>query len=673
MIWHIFRKDLRLLWPLALIVTAVHLLNAGLLAYGHQFSRLSMSGLSDYGWLSNNALPLLSLLGLIILVIALMQQDRLPGTTQDWLTRPIRRSQLFTEKLIFILLVGLGPLLAGDLWMGMAEHLRIADVFAASLTRSGVLFCMICLPAVLIGAVTRSQTGALMFVLGLIVVLVIEVILLTSLRASIHILQAEFSWIAQVMWICLSVAAVVVLLPLQLRWRSTNRVRWILAACFCLAPAAMCLPFRTAFSIQQALSHPAASVTIDPKLDTTQRMTFSIDNSRVPAAFRKPPEYATVNVPIVAPDSNEPWQIDDVRLRAVDSTGGRWSSTSIAYFYPRRLGGPQNRLAINVPIKLFQSARDGHVNIEATLFITSFKLAAKKPLHSLDGGSIDEFSRCQKQVFRSGRFVNCVSTRPVATCTEYDYKNRAELGLRQRVPFTCSQAAYDPWPLPLWRDAYYAATLGGAMSVREENIVGELQSLDQDPMVSNFEPDAHFIRTLEFGVDAATEGPLLDAAKSIDGLGAAARFVNPGAMASDRHGNLYVADLDDVIRKVTPAGDVTTLAGLAGEPGRDDGPAASARFRAPRGLAVDAADNIYVADTGNHLIRKISPGGMVSTIAGNTGAAASGDGVLHDPSEIVCASDGTLYVMDRNENHKPVLLKISADGSVSKIAGPDIE
>ena len=59
MIWHIFRKDLRLLWPLALIVTAVHLLNAGLLAYGHQFSRLSMSGLSDYGWLSNNALPLL--------------------------------------------------------------------------------------------------------------------------------------------------------------------------------------------------------------------------------------------------------------------------------------------------------------------------------------------------------------------------------------------------------------------------------------------------------------------------------------------------------------------------------------------------------------------------------------------------------------------------------------
>ena len=98
-------------------------------------------------------------------------------------------------------------------------------------------------------------------------------------------------------------------------------------------------------------------------------------------------------------------------------------------------------------------------------------------------------------------------------------------------------------------------------------------------------------------------------------------------MAVDSAGNVYVADTDNhTIRKVTPAGVVTTLAGLAGSPGSADGTGSAARFYCPRGVAVDSAGNVYVADTGNHTIRKVTPAGVVTTLAGLAGSAGSADG-----------------------------------------------
>jgi sugar lactone lactonase YvrE len=102
-----------------------------------------------------------------------------------------------------------------------------------------------------------------------------------------------------------------------------------------------------------------------------------------------------------------------------------------------------------------------------------------------------------------------------------------------------------------------------------------------------------------------------------DGAGKAAHFAAPRGVAADASGNVYVADTDKhVIRKITPAGVVTTLAGRAGDNGKTDGPAAAARFSEPRGIAVDAAGNVYVADTGNAAVRQITPEGVVTTIAG---------------------------------------------------------
>lgn len=155
-----------------------------------------------------------------------------------------------------------------------------------------------------------------------------------------------------------------------------------------------------------------------------------------------------------------------------------------------------------------------------------------------------------------------------------------------------------------------------------------------------------------------------------DGPGSTATFAGPGQAALDAQGNLYVADTDNhCIRKVTPAGVVSTLAG-SGTAGYLDGPAATAAFNAPKGVAVDGQGTVYVADYGNNCIRAISPAGMVSTWAGTT-APGLQDGPattarFWEPTGLACDQQGNLYVADsRNER----IRQITAQRVVSTLAG----
>ncbi|OGV77489.1 MAG: hypothetical protein A3K18_12010 [Lentisphaerae bacterium RIFOXYA12_64_32] len=147
---------------------------------------------------------------------------------------------------------------------------------------------------------------------------------------------------------------------------------------------------------------------------------------------------------------------------------------------------------------------------------------------------------------------------------------------------------------------------------------------------------------------------------SADGTGSAARFAEPWDVAVDSAGNLFVADyFNNTIRKVTPAGVVTTLAGTAGVSGNADGTGGMARFSSPTGVAVDGAGNVYVADSSNHAIRKITSAGEVTTLAGSGGGLSRPNGVAVD-------SAGTVYVADV-WNH--TILKVTPAGLVTTLAG----
>lgn len=163
-----------------------------------------------------------------------------------------------------------------------------------------------------------------------------------------------------------------------------------------------------------------------------------------------------------------------------------------------------------------------------------------------------------------------------------------------------------------------------------------------------------------------------------DGTGSAARFNYPRGLTVDNAGNIYVADENGcTIRKVTPGGVVTTLAGSPGSIGSMDGTGNAAEFSFPYGVAADSATNIYVADYFNCTIRKVTPAGVVTTLAGSAGKHGSADGIgsaarfgdntsSGGPTAVAVGCDGNIYVTDQGNN---TLRRVTPGGLVTTVAG----
>jgi hypothetical protein len=156
-------------------------------------------------------------------------------------------------------------------------------------------------------------------------------------------------------------------------------------------------------------------------------------------------------------------------------------------------------------------------------------------------------------------------------------------------------------------------------------------------------------------------------AGSADGTGGTARFNFPNGLTIDGSGTVYVSDTtNNLIRKLTPSGAVTTLAGLSGVSGSQDGTGSGALFNHPMGLTVDVAGNLYLADMGNSTIRKITPAGVVTTLAGLPGIAGLTDGTgseafFNQPQAVAVDVSGAIYVADTGN---AAIRKVTPAGAV---------
>jgi sugar lactone lactonase YvrE len=214
----------------------------------------------------------------------------------------------------------------------------------------------------------------------------------------------------------------------------------------------------------------------------------------------------------------------------------------------------------------------------------------------------------------------------------------------------------------------YGATDGTGANARFSFIKGV--ATDSTGNVFVVDSDNQVIRKISPSGVVTTFAGTAGSSGLVDGTGAAARFGNPTGIATDKNGNMFVTD-DQTIRKISPAGVVTTFAGTAGSSGSADGSGATARFYYPESIAADNSGNVFVADTQNSTIRKIDPAGVVSTLAGTAGIIGTADGTgaaarFNYPAGIAANSSGSLFVADTRNS---IIRKVDPAGVVSSFAG----
>lgn len=197
-------------------------------------------------------------------------------------------------------------------------------------------------------------------------------------------------------------------------------------------------------------------------------------------------------------------------------------------------------------------------------------------------------------------------------------------------------------------------------------------AIAQDGTIFVADNQNHAIRRISTNGAVTTLAGLLGTPSCADGSGSTARFDSPTGLALGPDGALYVSDTGNhTIRRVTTNGDVTTLAGSAGNADYADGPATVARFNQPLGLSVAADGTVFVADSGNHLIRVIATNATVSVLAGNPETFGSADGTgtnafLNNPVGLALAPDGSLFVSDANNF---TIRRVTRSGVVTTVAG----
>ena len=492
MIWHIFKKDLKLQWKFAALMAVLQFASMTLL--------LKLGPFQDSRSL-RSLMPLMLLAtvaGIPFLIAAVVHQDAIPGERQDWLVRPIQRGDLLLAKFLFVLLAVHGPMLFADLFRGLANGFAFGPSFASAVSHGLFVLLAFSVPLLAFASLTRNFMEAI--VAGLIVFLCfVGFIFLVdqTISRGLLVTGSGLAWIPEAAVYVVGLAGGAAILCLQYFRRRTIAARGLAAGAVALALLCVFLPWNAAFALERGLSpNPstasAVAVSFDPALGKGHRA----------AALGAITDAATVFLPLRFENlpAGSALISDRAEVR-LSEAGGASTRAGFGEISVRQETGGRSlatHLELYVPGDLYQRIQDQPGQLEIDLSLTLFRTVGVHTIPALNGNArFPELGECMAKMNAAETAVRigCVPLEEAPSC----------FGLRlQHVPsgrtnppeFRC-QGDYVPYfdelflmPPPS-RSVPFRDLSGLAKYPVDGSQLGESQIV-----IETYQPVDHFTRTV---------------------------------------------------------------------------------------------------------------------------------------------------------------------------------
>jgi hypothetical protein len=499
MMWQIFRKDCSQLWPLAATIACAHMTNTALRLILGPFNQ--PRGLVTFAELFSAA----TLLGMCALIVVAVQEDVVPGASQDWLVRPIRRRDLVVAKLLFVVVVVQGPALLADIAHGIVAGLEVGDSVSAAFLRSTVMLLVLDVPVLGLAAMTSTLVQVMVSMIGIWLAVMVGVFAGIIARGGTPppFASSGIQWMTPAYWSVLACSAAAVIIPLQYFRRATTQSRGIVLAAVLLAPVLSVSTWTSAFAVQQRLS--PHSLLAEPI-----RLTFAADGgtiTSIPGITSSRTLLVPLRVSGLPADSVLLSDRAEVRLAGPDGgTLYRGKTTpTLGYgndFVVRTTDGGDvsTRQQIVLPEPVYQRLRNQSVRMEIDYSLTVLDLAATATIAAGDGDQrMAAFGRCRSQIDEDGDEIElgCLRSGPAPTCVSATLESVTP-SARNPTQWSCDPD-YSPYHVHLYPDATSRFTMTVKLAdVRPTNE----PSADRSQLdgafvrVKSYQPAAHFTRRL---------------------------------------------------------------------------------------------------------------------------------------------------------------------------------
>jgi hypothetical protein len=391
MVWHIFKKDWKLLRHLAVTVALLNVIERVILSslgmfQSNMFSpRLNLSSVVGE----------ISLIATALLIVVVVQQDAIPGLRQDWLVRPIRRRELLLSKLLFVVTVVQGPILIAEICQGPAAGFPIGQSLGAPLARSVYMLLALDLPLLAFATLTRNPVEAV----GAAIASVFGFAVFSNLahgQPDVYARGARIGWIADSTQLAWGLVAVAAILGMQYFRRKTVHARWMGGFALLVWLLAELIPWQPAFAIQQRLSaRPAAARAVQIVFDPQGGKRHPRASSLAPQLYERieRQHMVVVNLPLRIEGKGAPDKLfaDRVEPRLIEPDG---RIVELQQFGPNVFeGGPHPML---IPEDIYDDVKDKSVRLEIGYSLTLLKGGDEHAMPAFDGDQrIPDVGRCE--------------------------------------------------------------------------------------------------------------------------------------------------------------------------------------------------------------------------------------------------------------------------------------